>query len=72
MDTNPNHFPTLLIVCILLSILLYVASNVISFIHQRNSAKDTAIISTVGTKLTVGVNEEEQEMASYLREQEDK
>ncbi len=67
MDSNPNHFPTLLIVCILVSILLYVASNVIAFIHQRNSAKDTP--RTTGTK---SVNEEEQEMANYLKDQDDK
>ncbi len=67
MDSNPNHFPILLIVCILVSIILYVASNVIAFIHQRNSAKDTPRIT--GTK---SVNEEEQEMANYLKDQDDK
>jgi hypothetical protein len=69
MDNNRNHFPTLLIVCILMSILLYAASNVIAFIHQRNSAKDAQTTLAVATKLSTGVNEEEQEMASYLRAQ---
>ncbi len=66
MDGNPSHFPTLLIICILISILLYVASNVVAFIHQRNSAKNVA------TTATTAANEEEQQMANYLQDQEDK
>ncbi len=35
MDHNPNHFPTLLAVCILMAIILYITSNLIYFFHQR-------------------------------------
>jgi hypothetical protein len=69
MDKNPNHFPTLLFICIIMSILLYIISNVIYFIHQRKTTKNA---STNPTKLSQEVvNDEEEEMTTYLRNQED-
>ncbi len=69
MDRNSNHFPTLLVVCILMSIFLYIISNVIYFFHHRKTARASI---TTGVALPSEVlNEEEQDMANYLKEQED-
>ena len=40
MNTNPNHFPTLLLGCILTSILLYITANVVYFVHQRTTTNN--------------------------------
>ncbi len=73
MDQNPNHFPTLLIVCILMSILLYAASNLIYFLHQRkNLLNARASITNAAAFPPESFNDEEQQMADYLRDQEDK
>lgn len=70
MDHNPNHFPTLLIVCILMSILLYIVSNVVHFIHRRTTG--SIIDVPANERFPKGISEEEQEMDSYLRNQEQK
>ncbi|CAF1663576.1 unnamed protein product, partial [Adineta ricciae] len=47
MDKNPKHFPTLLIVCILISITLYIIS---CFIRRRNRpAIPNGVILTLDT-----------------------
>ncbi len=72
MDKNPNHFPTLLFIGILISIILYVLSNIVHFIHQRQTTKKAETTSTNSKKISPeGVNDEEQEMTIYLRDQED-
>jgi hypothetical protein len=43
LDRDSNHFPTFLFSCILMSILLYVIYNVIYFIHQYKSRKNTKL-----------------------------
>jgi len=40
MDYNPNHFPTLLAVCILMAIILYTASHIVYFFHQRKTISE--------------------------------
>lgn len=35
MDFDPNHFPTLFTVCVILPIILYIISNIITFFHER-------------------------------------
>ena len=73
LDRNAKHFPTLLIVCMLMSIVLYIVSNVVYLIHQRKTASDVRVPGTTASdRLPKGINEEEQEMASYLRDQEEK
>ena len=72
MDTNPNHFPTLLFICIIMSILLYVISNVLYAIHQRKTTKNVRSTIVNNTELNFEpVNNEEQEMVEYLKEQQD-
>ena len=62
MDTNPNHFPTLLFICILMSILLYVISNILYFIHQRKKTKNARLITANDNELNFkSVDNEEQE-----------
>jgi len=73
MDRNPNQFPTLLIVCILMSIILYVASNLIFIFHRRKNPLNARVSVTNGAALSPeSFNEEEQQMSNYLSAQEDK
>jgi len=73
MDRNANHFPTLLAVCILMAIILYIVSHLVYFFHQRNNLLHAR--SSVKNDPTLSpecFNEEEQQMGIYLRNQEDK
>ena len=74
MDQNPNHFPTLLIVCLLASILLYVASSIIGYVYHRKLASNVCLPGTQDTNAlpSSAVNDEEQEMANYLADEEKK
>jgi hypothetical protein len=73
MDRNPNQFPTLLIVCILMSIILYVVSNLIFIFHRRKNPLNARVSVTNGAALSPeSFNEEEQQMSNYLSAQEDK
>ncbi|CAF5020400.1 unnamed protein product [Rotaria sp. Silwood1] len=72
MDRNPNHFPTLLAVCILMAIIFYIASHLVHFFHQRKNLLHARSLVTNDTALSSeSYNEEEQQMAIYLRNQED-
>ena len=66
MDRNPNHFPTLLAVCILMAIILYITSHLVYYVHQRNTLINDATLSPER------LNEEEEQMNIYLTNQEDK
>jgi hypothetical protein len=67
MDRNRNHFPTLLFICILTSILLYLISNIISFIHQRKTTNNARTTSSNTIKLSPeSVNEEEKQMDAVI------
>lgn len=68
MDQNPNHFPILLIVCILMSILLYIVSNIVHIIHRRTTGENLAV--PVNVRFSKGISGEEQELDTYLRKQE--
>ncbi len=68
MVHNPKHFPTLLIVCILMSIIFYIVSNIVCFFHERKKSLNAQPSVTNGAALST----EEQQMANYLRDQEDK
>ncbi|UJR17183.1 hypothetical protein I4U23_004079 [Adineta vaga] len=59
MDHNPNHFPTLLAIYILMTIILYIASYVVYFFHQRSVLNNKKIRSP---KNTIEDDEEGQEM----------
>ena len=51
MDLNPNHFPTLLIVYVLMAIVLYVISNFVHFFHQRKHSLNAQASATNTTAL---------------------
>lgn len=36
MDHNPNYFPILITVCVIISIVFYILSNIVVFVHERN------------------------------------
>jgi uncharacterized membrane protein len=65
LDKDPRHFPTLLISCVILSIVFFVIASIISSIHQRklNSKKGSPPQSDIKpiSDLT-----EEQQMERYL------
>ncbi|CAF4000005.1 unnamed protein product, partial [Rotaria sp. Silwood1] len=72
MDLNPNHFSTLLILCILMSIILYVASNLVYAFYQRKDLSNARSSVTDGAALSLeGFNEEEQLVTNRLKDQED-
>ncbi|CAF1039835.1 unnamed protein product [Rotaria sordida] len=72
MDRNPKHFPTLLIVCLLMSIIFYLISYVIYSIHKRKNLSNPRPSVTGGAALSPeNFNEEEQQMATYLRDNQD-
>jgi large-conductance mechanosensitive channel len=67
MDHDPNHFPTLITVCVITTIILFILINMIIFFHER-SVKDhqQAVMNEV--KLTTDqLGEEEKEMTNYLQ-----
>ncbi len=57
MDRNRNHFPTLLISCVLCSIILFVSALIISSIQQKK------IKSNQNTKQ---IGEDEQEIETHI------
>lgn len=66
MDINPNHFPTLLVICILMSIMLHIISIVVSFFHQKKK-----LSSTHASQIN-GVSQEEQQLANQLKHEENR
>ncbi len=57
----------------MMSIILYGISHLIYFLHQRNQSLNARASIKNGAALAPeSVNEEEQEMANYLRNQENK
>lgn len=71
MDKNPKHFPTLLIICLLMSIILYIISNIVHYIHIRNNKLNTRSSLTHEAPLSTENINEEQEMNNFLRNQQD-
>lgn len=63
MDRNPDHFPTLLTIGVLVCILLYILLNLIVFLHKRKLKARQNDLSTVSDQL----NEEERKMTDYLQ-----
>ncbi|CAF3873017.1 unnamed protein product, partial [Rotaria sordida] len=73
IDRNPNHFPTILAVCILMAIILYIASHIVYFFHQQKNLLNVRSLVINGSALSSEYcNEEEQQITNYLRDQEDK
>ena len=73
MDGNRNHFPTLLIICLLMSIIFYVASIIVCYLHERKNTLNARASVTQGVPLSPeGLHEEEQQSPNILRDLEDK
>ena len=71
MDYYPNHFPVLLTTCLLVSILFYIASNIVYFFHRRKNLLAARSALTIGAVVSSeNFDEGEQEMANYLKDQE--
>jgi DMSO reductase anchor subunit len=66
MDYDPNHFSTLLTVCIMITILLYIILNVIEVCHQRSIKTTQHSITNDESLTTDELNDEEQQMTNYL------
>jgi hypothetical protein len=66
MDRDPNHFSTLITICIILTMILYIIANFIIFFHQR-SLKKLAHPVVNDVSLTADkLNEDEQQMVKSL------
>ncbi|CAF1109652.1 unnamed protein product [Rotaria sordida] len=73
IDRDPNHFPTILAVCILIAIIFYIVSHIVYFFHQRKNLLNARSSVINGPPLSSEYcNEEEQQIANYLKDQEDK
>lgn len=70
MDQNSNHFPTLLAVCILVSVFLYIVSNIVNVIHQRKLSKKSTLGKNVIVQSSTNFDDEEQQLANQLKESE--
>jgi hypothetical protein len=66
MDRDPDHFPTLITACVILTIILYIISNVIIFFHQRNLKNRQHPVVNDVPLTTDKLSEEEQQMTNYL------
>ncbi len=68
MDKNRKHFPTLLISCVILSIICFFTAFIISSAHQKkvNSKKKSNQIN--GTKQFSQLNQEEQQIQNDLHQ----
>ena len=68
IDRNPNQFPTLLVICILMSFLFYTVSHLVYLYHQKKNLSKGRASVTNGAALTPeNFNEEEQQMTEYLK-----
>jgi uncharacterized protein YpmS len=69
LDENYKHFPTLLIICVICSVIFFSIAFVISSTHQRklNSKKNS--IELKETNIVSNINDEEKQMESYLTDQ---
>ena len=71
MDRNPNHFPTLMFICAIMSSLLYVIANVVYFIHQRKKVQNLQALAIDNANMNAkGLNDEEQQVTKCLKDQE--
>ncbi|CAF0992710.1 unnamed protein product [Adineta steineri] len=66
MDINPQHFPTLLMICVLLSIVLYSSASLLSFCHRRQVAKKSQHAISKNVPIVSHLNEEEEEMTMFF------
>lgn len=76
LDSNPNHFPTLLIICMIMSILLYVSASIVAFFHKKKRQTSKIVqVTKTNEELEIvpqQISEEEQQMENYLKDQENK
>ncbi len=73
MDLNSKYFPILLFICMLMSIILYIASNSFYLFHERKKLLKPRPSLTNGAALYNGsFNGEEQQMANDFSDAEDK
>ena len=67
MDRDPNHFPTLLTICVIIPIILYIISTIITFFHDRNLKNRQHPINNNVPLTPHNISDEEQQLANYLR-----
>ncbi|CAF1091294.1 unnamed protein product [Didymodactylos carnosus] len=79
LDSNPKHFPTLLITCVLLAIMFYAATTVVNILYKKNTKTNKKFSPSsenrehsVRDTNKLAAAEEEQNMANFCAEQDDK
>ena len=71
MDKAPKHFPSLVIICVLMSICLYFAALILSSYHLRQGKDKSKHTPSTKFSPVSDPNDEEQQMANYLAEHQD-
>ncbi|CAF0767607.1 unnamed protein product [Adineta steineri] len=67
LDTNRKHFPTLLIICVIFSIILFSIAFIISTIYEKKINSKKNLNNTIPiNKQNLPISEEEQQMEKYL------
>ncbi|CAM4754267.1 unnamed protein product [Rotaria magnacalcarata] len=67
LDSNPENFPKLLIICVVISIVFFIIASIISSIHQRKLKSSENSAKIKDNKYDSNINEEEQQMEAYLK-----
>jgi len=62
LKENEKHFPTLLIICVICAILLFISAMIISSLHKKKNKNQNQKVNSLNT------NEEEQQMEVDLRQ----
>lgn len=62
LKENEKHFPTLLIICVICAILLFISAMIISSLHRKKNKNQNQKVNSLNT------NEEEQQMEIDLRQ----
>ncbi len=66
MDHDPNHFPTLIAACVIITIAVFILLNVIIFFHERNVKNLQTVIDEMKSTTDELKEEEENELTQYL------
>lgn len=69
MDRNPDYFPLILIICVIMTSIFFVIALVISTMHKRNLKLKEKPVATSDNKNVLIINED-QLMEAYLKKNE--
>lgn len=68
MDRDRKHFPTLLIICVLSAIILFIVASILSELNKRKLKSKERSNPIEDIQMKSKISEEEQQMENYLNE----